>query len=618
MSAFRRFVALAVVVSALAAPTAMAWQAESTPPAAEYMPSNLAVVVTVRDGDRQVASFRKLIEAHRFTESPTYRALQSNPQFMQARVGLAGLAAGAETDVWAGMGALLGREFMLGLAPVEGDEPQYIAVSVPRDAQLVDRVLNTIYVVASLTANGQPDPERSQQMGGVTVFTLPNNTYHCRVDQSIVLSNNIDLVRSAIEGREQGEAMLHASEAYQQALARANDDAAIWAYGDMNILRQAIGGGEEAPAPMPNALAAALFGGWYHAILHAENAIVTATPQDNRLAIELTLDSTEPLPPTHLGFAPAHLQESKFSAADLSGFVGSVTIARDWEDLFAEREALMTLSAAGDFVNFTNTLSTLMAQIDFVDDIMANVSGPVKLVFSRQDFSAKPYTPTPELPAFALVLPVRFPNGSDIERRLHSASLSALSILNVDAGQNQRPTFLLDVDRYHGHRIVTAAYPDPKAGDAEMGMDRGANETAADNVETDPTETDHVRSVGIAYNFSPCIAVLDEHYVIATSPTLLYGIIDAVDSADQAGGDVMDSLSINGPEVMKILRANREAFVASSMLEKDKPREQAERDIDMLFGALDYADRVELNMRQRGQTQSATLTLTLRSETDSP
>lgn len=618
MNAFRRFVALAVVVSALPAPTAIAWQAENTPPAAGYMPSNLAVVVTVRDGDRQVTSFRKLLETHRFTESPTYRALQNNPQFMQARVGLAGLAVAADTDVWTGMGALLGREFMFGLAPVEGDEPQFIAVSVPRDAQLADRVLSTIYVVAGLTPNGEPDPDRSQQIGGVTVFTLPNDTYHCRLDQAIVLSNNIDLVRSAIEGRQQGASMLDASETYQQAFARANDDAAIWAYGDMNILRHAIAGGEP-PAQLPNPLAAVMFGGWRHSILHAESAVITATPRDNQLAIDLTIDSSEPLPATHRGFAPSHLEQAQWSAASLPGFVSAVTIARDWEDLFAEREALMTLSAAGDFVNFTNTLTTLMGQVDFVDEIMAHVSGPIKLVLTRQDFTARSYAPTPELPAFALVLPVEFPDGADIQRRLHSASLSALSILNVDAGQNQRPTFLLDVDRYRGHRIVTAAYPDPKAGDAGMGMDRGANEQPSDNAEVEPQPTDGVQSVGIAYNFAPCIAVLDKYYIVATSPKLLRRLIDGVDAAEPLGAakdDLIDSLSINVAELTAVLRANREAFVASSMLDKDKPREQAERDIDAVFGALDYADRVELNMRQRGQSQSATLTLTLRGGVD--
>ena len=599
---------------AVRAPETFAAPALETAKAARYVPMDVAVVATLRDGDRQVQAFHRLLATHRFTESLAYQNLQGTPEFVQARVFLAGIAAVAQTDVWSGLGALLGRELVVGLAPGADDEPEFIAVSIPRDPELTTRVLRTALAVLG---GDRPETNRATTTYGVTILALGDGLFHCRIDDAVVLSSDRDMIEAAIKCAREGGGLID-SPGYQDAASRSHIDAAVWVYGNMSVLGPLI---EHVPKVIPDAFVAMLLGGWWHALHHAQSALVSAVGHENRLEIDLRIDSSTPLPETHRGFAPDHLPAPAWSARGVPGYLGEVTVARDWEDLFANRETLMTLSAASDFVNFTSTLTSLLGQVDFVDEILAKIRGPLTLVVARQDFSTASFIPMPELPAFGVVVPLDFPDAGTIQQRLHSGTLTAISVLNLQAAQNKQPTFLVDVDRHRNHRIVTARYLESETGSEGMGM--GSAPPGSGSEGGGPTQLGERRVVGIQYNFASSAAVLSRHYVFASSPELLKVLIDAIHAPqDAAGGpvDMMagDSVSVLVPELLAILQANQEGFVTNAMLEDDKTQAQAEQELETLLDLLGHIERADLTSTWAPQAQSATLTVELRRPEEPP
>jgi len=593
--------------------------------AARYMPPTAALFATLRDGDEQVRALCELLESVEFTESKPYAALTANADLFRAQTMFAGLAATAGLDPWSAVAALLGRETAVGLVPTGRGRPDVMVVTIAREPQRLDRLLEAVHRFAGLSPNGAPDAQRSREIVGVRVYSLNENVHDCRVDDALLVSNSGELLRSMLEQRASA-ASLAASESYRNAESQVPAAAVAWGYADLARIRSVIRHGEGLPEKLPNPLAGFLFGGWWHALRNADAAVAWAVLRGRSLEIAGRLEAAVPLPETHRGFAPRGLQPLTWSADELPGFLGEVVVARGWRDLFSEREALLSLQAASDVVNVSNTLTALMGQLDFVDDVLGNVVGPARLVLARQDFGGRGYTPTPKLPGFALIAPLRTDPDLGLTQRLYSASQIALSILSMDAAQQGRPALLMDLETYQGCRILAGAYPRPgQPGASGMMMQPPARQPqradrtttrAASGPASEPTRPP---GAPIAYNFEPCAAVVNDHYLVATDRALLRRLIDriregkpatATAAREQAG--TTDWLALKAPELLAVLKDNREELVVNRMLEQDEPREQAERVIDALLGVLRYFDDLSLRAERREGGYHATLWISLR------
>lgn len=602
------------------------------PVAAGFLPPGLPAVIVIRDGDRQVAAFRTLLETLRFSDSPAQRAIDANPGLVQARVGVYGLAAMAGTDPWTGAATLLGRETAIGIRP-GGGKPRVIIAAVARDTKARDRLLDALHRIARLEQEGKPDETRSRMVGSVRVYHAAPELYHCRVGAALVLTNDREMMERCIEQFTTKQPGAAEDKSYHAAMRTAPPTAAIAGYLDLAAIREMLGAERVPPTQISNPLAGFLLGGWWHAIRHADQAVLWAeSPTSATLRVELRLHSRSPLPESHRGFAPAAPTGMTWSATGLPRYMGEISIARDWAALFSEREALLALTAAAQVVEFSNNITTLMSQIDFASDLLPIVSGPLRLIAARQDFSAAAFDPTPRLPAFALVAPLRFPEGVGFERRLHSATQVAVSTLSLISAQQGNPPFLIDTDRYRDYRIFIAEYADPHEMEMmrqKMSSDRSSNQSADDGAglargtpqtrphppaATGPT----TRLAGVRYNFSPAVALIEDQYVIATSQALLHDIIDAIVAAKAVRGGAAqvsappDRVHLSGPELHALLRENYEELVTNQMLEQDKPRAEAERDIDALLALAAFGEQLSLHATRDASDYAATLELHLR------
>lgn len=591
-------------------------------PAASYLPADAPFFAVLRDGDQQVRAFRALLADLAFEESAAYRNLDSNPKLTQARIGAYGIAAMVASDPWTAAGVLLGREVAVAVTPGGGRGPRVAIVAAPRDAPAFDRMLGALHRMAGLERDGQPDDARSGLVDGVRVYNAAADFFHCRIDDALVLANDRELLQTIIAGRDAPDANLAATAAYRAARDTAPADAAIWACADMAAVRRLLGPDRPLPEKFENPLAGFIAGGWWHAIRNADSVVAWVTPAERTLKIDLRVTCGAFPPETHRGFAPSRPTGFHWPAAGLPRFVGEIAVTRDWAGLFSEREALLSLTAAGQAVQFSNGVTTLLGQLDFSDDILPIISGPARLIVAGQRFDALPYTPTPRLPAFALVVPLRFPEESGFARRLFAATQTAVSALSLIAKQEGNPPYLMDTDRHRGYRIVFSEYDDPAEMDAmrrQMAGEGDASAPDSPRANGPPAEaaTAARRLAGVRYNFAPAAALVEDQYVVATSSALLRDIIDAIVAAKAsdsppAGREAPpDALELRGPAIVQLLRDNYDELVANAMLEKDQPRAQAEDELNLLLGLLEFGARLGVSATQPERGLAATFELAL-------
>lgn len=557
-------------------------------PPAHYVPADMPIVVTVTNGDQHTSAFRAMLEATRFTDSPTWRGIMADPGIQKTRIDLMGLAAAAQTDVWTALGALLGRDLVLGIGPGPGDDASFVLAVTARDDATVGRLLATIHEVAGLEVAGRPDEGRTFDVRGTRVYRFDDELLQCRVGSVLILTNRRSLMEAALAGDD--ALRLESAEWYGAARTRVPETAAVWASARREAFIAAVGP-YELPSRLSNPLAGFLFGGWWNFLRSTDELVVWAEPVPSALRVHLETSPVDaahgPLP----GFLPA--KTVTVDPLDTTDAAASLQLHRGWAQLFGDREALLTEAAVSNLTNFTGTLTTLMGGVDFVDEVMENVAGPIQLILARQDFDDLGVDPTPKLPAFALVIPLDVDDQAMLRRRLDSAALTAASIINADDGRDG-PGYLIDIEPYREQRVMMMSLaPVERRDDAMLAT----------------------RTMGVRYNFAPAASLVGNRYVIATSAPLMHSVIDAaLDGTTKPDGveAAYDALRIDAGAVLAMLRDNREELVTDRMLEEDQARDDAARDVDAILGALEFVDSLSLSAHTDADGGEATLVLTLR------
>jgi len=553
---------IASLLSLLAlAPTAMARTARGTAgDAAALLPSDLALAAVLRDGDLRLERLQGALTDLGVFDSDLFRVVAAQPGFARARVGLLGIATAAGDDPASAIGRILGRELAFGARLDEQMQPEWIAVSVPRDAERTARLLDAVHAIA-----GHPDPERIREVGEHRVFVDDSELFHCLTSAGLWVSNRFELLRAALARGEREEAPWH------DALAALPPDAALGAFVDVARLRtrlEAAGGG--LPDRFPQPLPGFLLGGLWERAAHAAAGTLVIRAGDRGLRATASVHGTPGVESTQRGFRPSTGPGFAWDARRLPGFAGAIEITRGWADLLADREAILELPAAGRVVQFASVLTTLLGGLDFIDDFLPRLAGPVRVAALRRDPAGRPYETTPTLPAFALVGKLR-PEGRDpsFPRRLESAALMAIAFLNFEAAQQSRPTYFIGLEAHDGVRIVTTQYPPPSDG-RTLG--------------------------GFRYNFEPSFSVFDDHVVIATSPDAVRSLIDAARgvAAGERAGAAPDRLVLDGERIRRLLEDNEAELVERRMLAKDETRAQALRLVRAAVDFLGFARSAEI------------------------
>ncbi|MFG0331410.1 MAG: hypothetical protein ACF8PN_16095 [Phycisphaerales bacterium] len=550
-----------------------------------YLPDDALVALSVRNGDHAVTRLRDALLDLGWHDLEFAALLNENPELTQGRLALMGLAASAGTDSWGAVGAFLGRDAAAGLYLEDGQDEGSVLVAVRlRQPELVDRMLEGIQSFTGMKRRGEFDPDRVTLVNEIRVFAPTDELRYVRVDDTLLLASTAGLMNRAIASDDGHSSLENAS----WFVTATDSEASLISFSmqpaRIRALIQAANGDDSLPLKLEDPTGGFLLGGLWHALLHAEAVSASVSVSEREWRFDSSIVTDEPLPATHRGFVVSDWIPAGWSAEKLPGFIGEQRLLRDWSALVAERESLITLEAASQVVDFTNTMTTLMGGLDYAEDYLPRISGPIRFIACEQSFEDESYTPSPQLPAFAMITPLRGVDDPTFKRRLYSATQTVFSIISLDQAQKGEPTMLLEVDIHDGERVVTTWYPEVE-GEGMMG---GGMASPTDGSKD---------AVGVQYNFAPSAAIVGSEYIVTTSTDLLRDIIDVVKSADESIEQrlepITDSFTIEMDGVTSLLQANLTELITNRMLETDQGREMVDREIRAFIQALALVERMD-------------------------
>lgn len=277
-----------------------------------------------------------------------------------------------------------------------------------------------------------------------------------------------------------------------------------------------------------------------------------------------------------------------------TGTLGSVSAYRDVSQMWLRAGDLFDQQVNDQLAQADNTLTTLFSGRDFGEDILGMLEPEMRLVGSRQVFEDGDPVPAIKLPGFALVAKLK---DSKMKPELKRIFQSFIGFLNVAGAQNGQPQFDLDMDTSGSAQFYTAKYV--------FEVDRKKREEAP-----------------IQFNFSPCLAFVDDAVVLSSTITLAKNVAVSLSSPGQtisnssaadstaSGSPAMNApaantvLQIDAQAVKSILQDNRNHLISQNMLEKGHSKKEAELEIDTLLSLIDLLDNAKL---QSSFHQAATL-----------
>ena len=608
MPAFRIAFPLLLLLSAMRA-TAHGAPPRDFDPSQAISPGALAVL-RLAEPDRRVQEFRVQLESRGLLDGPLAERLRNNPEIARAQFGWMGLAAAVGVDAWQLAELVVGQEVVLSITPrPEIGSPGLVLGVKLRDPQRFDRLLSTLHALAGVMRDGALDPAKVQTIDGVQHVSISPELHHARIGDGWLVSNDRSLLKTAAADKPRNNPEIRWG-------AGPAKGAFVEAWVDAEALRRRFPALATPDAKAENAFLGLLFADWQHALRHARTIRIWGGAGRDELALHAAVESDTPLPDSHRGLTVERTPQWSWSPEKLPGALGEFTVSHRWADLLAEREALLAPAAVSQVVNFSNTLTTLFGGMDFVNDILPATGAPMRLVMVRQEFAGRETLPVPKLPAFGLVVPLR-DAGPRLAQQLFSATQSALAIVNLDAAQKGEATYLIDVDRHAGQRILFTEFQQP-AGSMDMGAPRAAAASSPASAATSSSPASGPVEGGVRYNFAPAASVCEGFYLIATSRPLLTDMIDAILAARGAerpmpAADTPPiSLRVAGDALAALLRENRRELVINRMLEENRTRAAAEQDVDLFLDLLELVRELRAESLRSDGTQSARLIVDLR------
>jgi hypothetical protein len=584
--------------------------------AASWVPSGSFASARLFEPDQRTGSLRSYLNSSGFYESPAYQLLTGNPGLMQAQIGLLGLAAAAGTDAWSAVGNLLGRDAIIALYPGDGpnegqaSQPKVLIVAVARDVASRTKFVEAAATAAGLMRGGKPVPELTTDVAGRSVMTVGTLKF-CTDGDAMLFASDTDLIRLAFDAKAGKRDSLVISGELDEAEDAAPPDAMAIATFNTKLVMQAVAAqGNQTNGLVDNALGGFVLGGWIKSLVGSDSMIGWLEDVKDGVSFTTLVKTNQPLPASHAGFlAKFPSLAVDWSKVALPDGLGSMAISRDWASLFGEREGILTVEGATQAGAFAATMTTLMGNFDFLEDFLPRVNGPIRMFMQRQDFSSLGYEPTPILPSFAMVAPLKGASEEMLRQRLMSGSQMAVSFINFDAAQKQQQGLLMGLVEHRGVSIFRAHYPAP--GQAPMNSSK-KDDASKMNGEMAAADDAATGEVNVRYNFEPVVAVAKDHYIVATSMKTMTALVDALlDGTDTASpaGLATDEIVMDGPATARILKDNRETLIVQRMLDEDEDRATAERNVDGLLAltAMINTLRIESQPLEKGYRGTMTL-----------
>lgn len=441
-----------------------------------------------------------------------------------------------------------------------------------RDRELLGKFHRLLIelVEADAQKNGRPSPVKSNEYQGFTGWTFGGGEVHVILDDLLLISNQADTLKAAIDRyRDPAAGNLATQAGFAAAREKQPAGAIGWSWVDLAAVRQDPNVQKALNKRSDNPVIELLLGGVLDTLKQAPYLSSSITHDGGRLRLrtELPRKTSDLSAARGWFFAP----QSGEAALAPPGTIGTFSMFRDLAGLWLARDNLFDETVVARLAQANTQLGLFFSGRDFGPEVLGELAAPVQLVIARQEYPSGVPTPALKLPAFAFVLKLKHPD--DFSPELLMTYQKTIGIANLTGGQQGKPQLLLSTEEYHGTTISKATY----LRDAKV-----AKENAPPH-----------------YNFSPACARIGDYFVFSTTAGLVRQLVDALQPG-RAGAALADNtaLTIEAAPLAAILGDNKELLITQNMLKEGHSRAEAETAIQTVLDALGQVDRLLVRLSE--------------------
>ena len=237
--------------------------------------------------------------------------------------------------------------------------------------------------------------------------------------------------------------------------------------------------------------------------------------------------------------------------AAVPGLMGGLSIHRDLSGWYGKREDLMEERLQAGFDKFESDIGNLFPGRDIGEDIMPAFGSTVTFLAAKQSFKHFKGEPGIKLPGFALLFDLKRPQDGNLFQLVFQTIVTITNLAAAEEGERE-PSVMTAVV-HEGVAINTIQYLRPPQGDR----------------------------LDISYNFMPCAATVNGHFVFCTSLELLKSLVTELKKPQNPKRVNRNfNFELHPHALAGLVAANRRTLVAKN-IQTGKPAEQARSEIQL-------------------------------------
>lgn len=345
--------------------------------------------------------------------------------------------------------------------------------------------------------------------------------------------------------------------AFQSMAEMVGDDHLARIMVDTKTISKGTGGRLGLPKKMDNPLLSLVAGGILEMAANSKFGTVTIDTDESGFVLEAGFDGDpSKLDERFQVFFSDHPKSGTSALPEVPGLIGGFTFYRDIATWYRSRDELLVEEVLPEFDKFEAGVGNLLPGKDIGEDVLPLLGKNVTFVSALQDYDHVEGEPGVKLPGFAFIVELEEAEEATDIFQLFFQTL--LSVLNFEAGKQNRQPWLIDVKMHDEIKVTTARYLENPKG----------------------------KDLPIVFNFLPASARVGNKYIVSSSLQLCEQLIDAVSkpaTSERFKENMHFEVRFN--PLATILSANAEHFEAQRVSE-GRTAKQAKADVSLFLTVL--------------------------------
>lgn len=550
---------------------------EKTPvdtPLLEAVPAGAIAFMETSKLGELIAAIKSSPTYDTLIESDQFKEFQETKEYEELQDGLGLAEFIMRTDLWEAGEKLFGGRATVALYPKKGSEqPDLVFLLRPADTSVWSKQRIWTDPLLWFTAD-RIDKKRFSW--GLKVYEIEGEgdapAYFALHKKWIAFSTNLQVLektislqvtdpKERIRRKLKKTKPLHQDPAFMAMAKTIGNDHLVRALLDTKTISKGTGGRLGLPKKMDNAMGSLLAGGIFELAANSNYGTVTIDTNESGFVLEVGFDGDpKKLDERFQVFFNDHPNSGTRPLPEVPGLIGGFTVYRDIATWYRSRDDLLVESILPEFDKFETGIGNLLPGKDFGEDVLPLLGRNITFVSALQNYEHLDGEPGVKLPGFAFIVDLKEADEATDIFQLFFQTL--LSVLNFEAGNQNRQPWLIDLKMHNEVKITTARYLENPGGS----------------------------DLPIVFNFLPASARVGDKYIVSSSLQLCEQLVDTISKPD-TGKLRKENMhfEVRFDPLADILAANSDHFEAQRVTE-GRTVKQAKSDVALFLTILKELD----------------------------